>query len=265
MAAHLVFTICAQLGAWGAPSTPSANQAMKPTDLHPGRSAVAGLLGAALGVDRERLGDLGAAIRIAVRTDVRPEPQPINDYHTIMPGIPPEGRERWSRLEETRRAMSGMVEGAILSSRAFWDTGVWTVAVHAAEGSGFEVGAMAAALREPRWPLYAGRKAFPLAWDVDPQVVEADGPVEALRGYRWLAERHPSLEDDLPEPNAQRPLHFDMDYPGAPPAIRMMPRTDVPVVRRTPDGHLLRLFMPRQEAQAHVSWGGSDVPDQSHG
>ena len=46
---HLVFTVMAPLGAWGSPSRSAANAAYKPTELDPSRSAVIGILGAALG------------------------------------------------------------------------------------------------------------------------------------------------------------------------------------------------------------------------
>jgi CRISPR-associated Cas5-like protein len=101
---HLVFTLYAPFGAFGLDSQSAPNQARKPTWLEPSKSAVVGLLGAALGTERARLGDLGDRLRLAVRVGLALTREAGADYHTITKASPPPGRDRWSRYEELKGA-----------------------------------------------------------------------------------------------------------------------------------------------------------------
>lgn len=257
MAEHLVFTIFAPLGAWGTPSPSSGNAAYKASETVPTKSAVVGLLGAALGWPRERLGELAAALHVAVRLDRQPLHQPAPDYHTVRKGQRPRGRERWSRFDELRddltRTASG---GAMLSRREYLAEGLWTVAVHCASGQVVTAADLAAALRSPVYPMYAGRKAFSLGLPPDPEVIEADGPVAALAAYGSLTRRRPALTRWLAAPADPAPevgLCCDADYPGLErPAERWLERRDMPRPVRLEDGRVERRFAVRTEAHLSI-------------
>ncbi|MFV3076520.1 type I-E CRISPR-associated protein Cas5/CasD [Niveispirillum fermenti] len=262
---QLCFTLMAPYGAWGAASPSSATTAWKATELDPPKSAIVGLLGAAMGVERAALGPLAAALRVAVRTGIRPRHDPRPDYHTISRARRPEGRERWSRFEELRPALEGRDDsGAMLSKREYWHCGLWSVAV-AATGAGADLAGLAAALGSPRWVLYAGRKSCMLGLPPDPALVTASGPVAALTDYGWPWERHPDLKEGALAPlltlkAARREpemLAVEEGYPGAPqPADgiiqRRISRRDQPDPLPLPGGRIYQRFHDRQEIR--MNW-----------
>jgi CRISPR system Cascade subunit CasD len=220
---QLVFTLCAPHGSWGSASRSSATTAYKATDLDPSKSALIGLLGAALGLPRDRLGSLSESLLVAVRTGIRPLRDPKPDWHTITRVPVTDGPGHGSRFPEARGHLSGADHsGALLSRREYWTCGLWSVAVCSAAPE-WPVAALRDALAAPRWMLYAGRKACTLGLPPDPVVIEAPGPVEALASYGWPWDRHPALGKPL-EPlkgrvesqAATAELAFDRDYPGAP-------------------------------------------------
>ena len=257
---QLCFTLMAPYGAWGAASPSSATTAWKAPDLDPPKSAIVGLLGAALGVERAALGPLAAALRVAVRTGIRPRHDPRPDYHTISRAHRPEGRERWSRFEELRPALEGRDDsGAMLSKREYWHCGLWSVAV-AATGDGADLAGLAAALRSPRWVLYAGRKSCILGLPPDPELITASGPVAALTAYQWPWERHPGLAEGALVPllslkkerKEREMLAVEEGYPDMPdPADgiiqRRISRRDQPDPLPLPGGRIYPRFHDRQE------------------
>lgn len=193
MTAFLVFTVCAPHGAWGSASQSSATTAHKATEIDPSKSALVGLIGAALGLERARLGELARALGVSVRVAARPTRDLKPDFHTVTRGVPPPGLDRWSRFEETRGHLAGTLnEGSMLSRREYWTAGLWTVAVEIREGP-WSPEVLAEALARPRWSLHAGRKACPLGLPPDPEVVEADRPRAALAAYGLPWERRPDL------------------------------------------------------------------------
>ena len=273
---QLCFTLAAPYGAWGAASQPSATTAWKATELHPPKSAIVGLLAAALGVERTGLAPLAAAVRIAVRTGLRPERDLRPDYHTISRARRPADRDRWSRFEELRSALSGRdTGGSLLSAREHWSCGLWSVAITTALTDTTDGSApallerMATALRTPRWPLYAGRKACTLGLPPDPIILTEPGPVAALSAYRWPWERKPTLMPVLQrliELKGNRgeveTLAWDPDYPGAPAAKATGPaadggwvvsrvwRRDLPDPLALPGGRIHPRFQERTELRS---------------
>lgn len=269
---QLCFTVMAPHGAWGAASPSSATTAWKPTELDPPKSAIVGLLGAALGLERTALGALAADLRIAVRTGIRPRHEPRPDYHTISRARRPEGRQHGSRFEELRSSLSGNDDsGTMLSKREYWNCGLWSVAVSA--GGATELTDLTSALSAPHWVLYAGRKACMLGLPPDPALIEAAGPIAALSAYGWPWERHPALvagdgallpllrlKEQLNEPEM---LALDEDYPGAlPPGNasiqRRLTRRDQPDPLPLPGGRIYQRFHDRREIRLHWPMPGPE-------
>jgi len=79
---HLVFTLYAPFGSWGAASLSAANQAYRATELSPPRSALTGLIGAALGQRRQELAELAQMLLFDVREGLSPVRDLTPDYHT---------------------------------------------------------------------------------------------------------------------------------------------------------------------------------------
>ncbi|TQE99040.1 MAG: type I-E CRISPR-associated protein Cas5/CasD [Spiribacter salinus] len=171
---YLVFRLYGPFASWGeaavGPTRPSAS--------YPGRAAVIGLLGAALGIRRDddvRQRSLRDSVQVAVKqisagvlvrdyhTAQVPQKQPRVTYYT-----------RRDELSQPRKRIH-----TILSSREYRCDGYWTVAV-SLTGTDWQLSDLAEALRQPRFHLYLGRKACPLAAPVVPQIVTAAGIREAL-------------------------------------------------------------------------------------
>ena len=172
---YLVFRIYGPLASWGE----AAVGPTRPTATYPGRSAVLGLLGAALGIrrdDNDALADLREAVGVAVK-QFSPGVL-VRDYHTAqVPGHDAKAI-RLTRQDE----LSGPREKlhTILSSREYRCDGYWTAAITIREGGAWTLEHLADALRQPRFHLYLGRKSCPLAAPLEPRIVSAGGIREAL-------------------------------------------------------------------------------------
>lgn len=190
----------------------------------PGRSAVLGLVAAALGIER---GDddahraLEEGLHYAVRTDA--PGRPFIDYHTAQ--TPAARRDR--SFETRREELESERLNTVLSSREWRSDACFTAALWLRPGGAVDLDETAAALRRPRFTLYLGRKSAPLGLPLDPEIVEAADLRDALALRRptvaaedndevpgaveaWALER---LRRGLP---AGREIAFDADAPGAP-------------------------------------------------
>lgn len=198
----------------------------------PGRSAILGLLGAALGRRREDdVADLNA-LRMAVA--VFETGESLRDYHTVQT-IPSAVAKRPQSRPEALRIAGGRANTTITLRDyrvgVFYGVAVW----------GGDLAALEAALKAPVFTLYLGRKSCPLAAPLDPRVVEADTPEAALAALRlpdwWrgaaagvmacddhpLAIRHETRHDIATD---RRAWHF------APRAVAMVPVDIRPEVAR---------------------------------
>ena len=146
---------------------------IRDTDREPSKSGVLGLVGAALGMPRddgERLAHL-RTLRLAVRVDR--EGELVRDYHTVgggdFRGIP---HGLWSIESEKKTETTALTERFYLADASFL----------AALGSDDHalVDSIAAALADPVWPLYLGRRSCPPARPVLAGVVSG-GPEVAVR------------------------------------------------------------------------------------
>ncbi len=163
----LLLRLSGPLQSWGVQS----RFGVRDSGLEPSKSGVAGLLCAALGRPRhEPLADL-AALRMGVRADQ--EGRLMRDYHTAGKG----GYLRASGNVER--------ETVVVSSRYYLADARFLVAL---EGDGDLLQALHRALREPVWPLYLGRKAFPPGEPVwlEDGYCNGEGVLEALGRYCWL-------------------------------------------------------------------------------
>lgn len=177
MAEHLVFTLCATFGAMGE----LAGHERRGSLTWPGRSAVIGLVAAAMGIRRGD--DAGFArldgLRMAV--GVIEDGVPLRDYHTVQTVPTAAARNPDSRPAAIVRA--GRNTNTTITLRDYRVGVAYAVALW--PGPGLED--LAQALRQPVFTLYLGRKSCPLAAPPAPRIVEVEGPLQALA----LAERPP--------------------------------------------------------------------------
>jgi CRISPR system Cascade subunit CasD len=281
MVQHLIFTVLAPLGSWGSPGSTAANAALKLTELAPTRSALIGLLAACMGLERHRQSMLARALLLAVRTDVAPSREPLPDFHTVTRGKRPDREGSWTRFEEVRLT-EGLRshEGCILSRRESFNGGLWTVAVALMKpdiasdlGEDFAsatLDTVASALKCPVYVPYIGRRCYPLGLPLDPEVIEASGPVEAMAIYGNVWTRRPFSEKWLipirQENTGHCQLAWDSGYPGAPlHALRTIERRDDPAHISHESGLLSRAFHNRTERQTLIESHNGNEPNRSQG
>jgi CRISPR system Cascade subunit CasD len=177
MSEHLVFLLHAPLAAMGGVAVGERRAGFD----RPAKSAILGLIAAALGLDRSN----EAAHRALAEGyglglgGVAPG-RLLMDYHTAQ--APPQRRNRRfaTRREELARK-NGL--GTILSVREYRTDPAYLVALWARATPHWALGQLAEALRRPHFTLYFGRKSCPLGLSLDPRVVEADDPRSALQVY----------------------------------------------------------------------------------
>lgn len=194
----------------------------------PARSAVLGLVAAALGLPRDdETGHrrLEEGLWYAVRTESGG--RPWTDYHTIQaPGT-------WrNRSFATRREELSVDDlNTILSLREWRSDALYTVVLWPTPQGGIDLESIAAALVRPHFVLYVGRKAGPLGWPPVPRIVEAATLVDALAAdpqrqdatrQRWL---------NYPAQAASLAFDAEAEAFGAPKPDRIVVRRDRSVSR----------------------------------
>ncbi len=200
---YLVFQLQAPLASWGEPAVGEYRGSAN----HPGESALLGLLAAALGVvrdDEASLQALQAGYLFAV--GVQSAGTLLRDYHTAqVPGRSTlKGRPHATRADEL--AMPRHELNTILSTRDYRQDAACLVAVQARADAPHGLASLADSLRAPRFVLYLGRKACPLAAPLWPQVVTDDSALNAFEAYRTvLAERISAQADGRSRPAVEQP------------------------------------------------------------
>ncbi len=145
----------------------------------PGRSAVLGLIGACLGIERaddDSQAALAQGYRVALLC-VAPG-ELLADYHTAQ--VPPSTRGR--RFATRAEELAAPDLGTVLTRRDY-RVGAWHLgAVTAQDGARWSLAALAAAMEQPVFIPYLGRKSCPLGLPLAPAIVEAENVPVALLG-----------------------------------------------------------------------------------
>jgi CRISPR system Cascade subunit CasD len=139
--------------------------------MRPGRSALLGLIGACLGLDRANE-DAQMALATFYRLGmlVLSSGPTLIDYHTAQMPSARRGVRYATRADELadRRTLN-----TVLTRRAYRPDLLALVAVVADEGPRWPLAAIAAAMRTPVFTPYLGRKSCPLGLPLAPAVTEA--------------------------------------------------------------------------------------------
>jgi len=167
MSRYLVFQLYAPLASWGE----AAIGEVRHTAALPSRSALLGLLAAALGIKREDescLQTFYQHYRFAIRPLSNDE-QWLRDYHTVQ--VPKENRKRhyYTRRDELTQAPEEV--GTMITSREYRCDAYYHIAVQETSGAPFSLEALAQALAYPVFALYLGRKSCPLALPLAPVIL----------------------------------------------------------------------------------------------
>jgi CRISPR system Cascade subunit CasD len=188
---YLIFRLYGPLAAWG----DIAVGEYRPSFAHPSKSAIIGLLAAALGIRRDEDGrqkELADACSFAVRVDAMGIL--LRDYHTAQVPSEKKGVTRYTRYSE----LANENLNTILSTRDYRCDAAYTVAVTVRDGAKYTAQVLADKLRKPEFTLYLGRKSCPLAFPLQPTVKPAATLKEAFATVAFYSDELPGVITNSP-------------------------------------------------------------------
>jgi len=181
MCKWLTFQLHGPMASWG----DIAVGTIRPSWNHPTRSAIIGLLSAALGIrrdDEEMLLRISQGYRMAFR--VVDSGSLIRDYHTIHSTKPRSKKQ--ARVYHTRKDALESLDNEIettLSSRDYLCDSYYIVFMTESDTPPFSLEELEKYLREPVFTLYLGRKSCPLALPLNPLIIEAETLEDVCKSY----------------------------------------------------------------------------------
>jgi CRISPR system Cascade subunit CasD len=245
MTKYLVFRLYGPMASWG----DVAVGTYRPTFDHPSKSAVMGLLAAAIGIRRDedvKLRKLTESYDFAVRVDA--SGMMLRDYHTSQ--VPSSGSGRNKKYFATRKdelAASQKDMKTILSIRDYYCDAVYSVCLWSkSDDVPYSLENLAQKLKEPEFVLYLGRKSCPLAMPVDAKVVSGVN-IQDVFGTMKID----TLLSNLQKDDSMR-LYWEGGQNAGVPAMHTITRRDDPLSRRRWQ------FADRKEHFAVVQPGGRD-------
>ncbi len=262
---YLSFQLYGPLSAWG----DIAVGETRPSSLAPSKSAVLGLLAAALGLRRPdttqdaTLGPqwetqhLALANGYGMAVKLTQPGLPLTDFQTAeVPRKTGYATRREEILEVVRQKRSEVkFSGTILSRRDYRQDAFAAVALWAREGAPHTLAELRDALLAPVFTLYLGRKSCPLALPLMPVIASAENIETALADLSFSATAKQIWDND--QQTAERvigkmvedtPMLFwdaDAETGIAPDQQTRFTRRDQPASRRRWQ------FAVREERQAH--------------
>jgi CRISPR system Cascade subunit CasD len=177
----LVFQLKAPLASFG-----SNLAELRLSDTVPRKSAVTGLLAAALGIRRsetERFQVLANSFAMAV--GVLREPLKMVDFHTIQAPVDREADSRAAQIAEinAKQTAKGGYKGTVVTYREYLQDGHWVIAL---QGDKATLDGIAQSLARPIFTLYLGRKSCPLSAFTAPLVVDAQHAEAAIDDWAQM-------------------------------------------------------------------------------
>lgn len=173
MTQYLVFTLSATIGAMG----DLAGHERRGSTHWLGRSAVIGLLGAAMGIERDgdfsALDGLGMAVAGFRPENSRTTEAGFRDFHTVETVPTAKAKKPNSRPEALAKA--GRDTNTTITLRDYRTGPLFGVCVW---GEGLDL--LRDAVEYPVFTLYFGRKSCPLSAPTYPQIVTSETPEAAL-------------------------------------------------------------------------------------
>lgn len=197
MQEFLVFGLTASLGAMGE----LAGHERRGGLIWPARSAIIGLMGAALGIDRD--GDFTGLDALELSVAIFDSGSPLRDFHTIQSVPSATVKNPNSRPEALLTAGQDVATSITLRdyrAGVFYGVAVW----------GGDLPPLVAALKQPHYTLYLGRKSCPLAAPLGAKLVRADSTEDALTQVVLPPWRKDAAAYDLVESDPMGAVVMDM-------------------------------------------------------
>ncbi|MCG8536322.1 MAG: type I-E CRISPR-associated protein Cas5/CasD [Pseudomonadales bacterium] len=214
---YLVLKLVGPMQAWGRESF----EGLRPSEVFPGRSALLGLLGACLGIDRsdqDAQHSLAKSVSFAVRVDQ--QGQKMTDYHTVK-----DARVEYSGLKS---------HDTIQTWREYWQDAKYTVVIWLSPNAPITLENLESAIGKPKYTPVLGRRSCPLSRPLYEAKVSAQSALDAL---------------SLIEP-AQGTIYSEEYTEHA----RPLKKRDVPIIQQPRQFASRIVFMSRSQ-------GGQDVSE----
>jgi CRISPR system Cascade subunit CasD len=225
MTKYLIFRLYGPMASWG----DVAVGTYRPTFDHPSKSAVMGLLAAAIGIRRDeevKLRKMAESYDFAVQVDA--SGTMLRDYHTSQ--VPPSGTGRNTKHFATRKdelAVKKKDLKTILSTRDYYCDAAYSVCLWGkVDEVPYSLENLAQKLKEPEFVLYLGRKSCPLAMPVDAKVVSGVNIQDVFGTMKINA-----LLNNLQKDDSVR-LYWEGDQDAGMAALHTITRRDDPLSRR---------------------------------
>ena len=234
MPSYLTFALAAPIAAFGAPAVGERRQGWD----RPARSALLGLIGACLGVEREDDdGQAALAVHYGTALLCHAPGLLLADYHTAQVPSAQRGRRFATRAAELRVPALNTI-----LSRRDYRTGAWHLGALwcRVETPRWPLGAVAEAMDRPHFVPYLGRKGCPLGLRLAPALQQAADPPEALLARHRLG------------PEARLRTRFLNERSGAMPApvLVVLDATEVDAG----DPRSLRVEIRRDQPRSRRQW-----------
>ncbi|MEM7180304.1 MAG: type I-E CRISPR-associated protein Cas5/CasD [Spirochaetota bacterium] len=172
---YLVFRMYGPLASWGSVAVGE----VRPSFSHPSKSAILGLVAAAMGYRRdeeEKHLELAKSFQFAVKVWNRGVL--LRDYHTVQ--VPPQGKQPFATRKEQLRTKLDLK--TILSSRDYYQDALYDVCLTNLSDT-VSLEEIATSLQQPKFPLYLGRKSCVLAAPLFPESIAAETLFLAFEKY----------------------------------------------------------------------------------
>ena len=169
----LVFCLCASLGSFGGYS----GHERRNSGNMPYRSAILGLIGAALGIERSDHEGQISLLKYGIASKLLAENSFLRDFHTVQ-SINSTIKRPNSR-KSAFLAASGKNIKTIITKRDYRTDIAVAISVWN-QGGNWSLEDIAEALKFPKFLLYVGRKSCPLSAPLNPQIVSAINPIDSL-------------------------------------------------------------------------------------
>lgn len=160
---YLILKLDGVLQAWGRESF----EGLRPSELFPGRSALLGLFGACLGIDRlDQNSQQALALSLGFAVRVDQQGQKMTDYHTVK-----DARVDYQGLK---------THDTIQTWREYWQDAKYTVAIWNTENATVLLPQVKAAIQKPVYTPVLGRRSCALSRPLFECEVIAANHLEAL-------------------------------------------------------------------------------------
>ena len=176
---YLVFRLYGAMASWGEIAVGQSRHSA----VYPGKSALLGLVAAALGIPRvDEVAQLALHNGYVTAVKQLSNGRLLRDYHTTQAPDSAGKVQYRTRRDELVRGKARL--GTILSSREYRCDALCIVALRALELAPYTLAQIKKSLLKPKYHLYLGRKSCPLSAPLCPQILEATEFKVALDDYR---------------------------------------------------------------------------------